>query len=94
MFAIAIDLVVAEAAKHHPRGYRRAYLDIETTLRRFGFARVQSSVYASEDEDLANLFLAMDTLRRFPWFGPSVTNIRAFRMEQGSDFTALVKGTA
>jgi virulence-associated protein VapD len=53
---------------------------------------VQWSVFAAKDEDLANLFSAIDALRSMEWFGPSVKNIRAFRMEQGSDFTAIVKG--
>ena len=92
MFAIAIDMTVADADAHHPNGQRRAYADVARTLERFGFKRVQWSVYAAEDEDLANLFAAIDALRAFPWFGPSVKNIRAFRMEQGSDFTAIVKG--
>ena len=92
MFATAIDLSVADADRYHPKGERKAYSDIASTLRRFGFERVQWSVFAAKDEDLANLFRAIDALRAMPWFGPSVKNIRAFRMEQGSDFTAIVKG--
>ena len=91
MFVIAFDLIIAEANEHHPRSSRQAYLDIETTLERFGFERVQWSVFAVPNEDLANLFSAIDTLRALTWFGPSVKNIRAFRMEQGSDFTAIMK---
>jgi virulence-associated protein VapD len=53
----------------------------------------QWSVFAANDEDPANLFRAIDALRALEWFGPSVKNIRAFRMEQGSDFTAIVKGS-
>lgn len=93
MFAIAIDLNVAEAERSHPRGKRRAYSDIATTLRLFGFERVQWSVFAASEEDLTKLFAAIDALRAFEWFGPSVKNIRAFRMEPGSDFTAIMKGT-
>ena len=91
MCAIAIDLNVAEADLHHPKGQRRAYSDIAATLKRFGFERVQWSVFAAQDEDLANLFRAFDALRGLEWFGPSVKSIRAFRMEQGSDFTYIVK---
>jgi virulence-associated protein VapD len=54
MFAIAYDLTVADA--EHPRG--QAYLDIASTLRKFGFERVQRSVFASKDNDLASLFRA------------------------------------
>jgi len=92
MFVIAFDLSVATAQRQHPKGDRQAYLDIKATLNGFGFERVQGSVYAAKDEDLANLFSAIDALRQLDWFGPSVKNIRAFRMEQGSDFTAFVKG--
>ncbi|MBV1695307.1 MAG: virulence factor [Hyphomicrobiales bacterium] len=91
MFAIAFDLSIADAQRHHPRSSRQAYLDIEKTLAEFGFERVQWSVFAAQNEDLANLFRAIDALRRLDWFGKSVKNIRAFRMEQGSDLTAIVK---
>jgi CRISPR-associated endonuclease Cas2 len=93
MFAIAIDMTVADADAHHPRGQRKAYSDVARTLEKFGFRRVQWSVYAAETEDMASLFRAIDALKALPWFGPSVKNIRAFRMEQGSDFTAIVKGS-
>jgi virulence-associated protein VapD len=92
MFAIAYDLTVADAQRHHPRGHRQAYLDIASALRKFGFERVQRSVFASQDDDLANLFSAIVELSGLDWFGRSVTNIRAFRVERGADFTAIVKG--
>ena len=92
MFVIAFDLSVAAAQQHHPKGDRQAYLDIKATLNGLGFERVQGSVYVAREEDLANLFRAIDALRALEWFGPSVKNIRAFRMEQGADFTAIVKG--
>lgn len=92
MFAIAIDMTVADADSHHPKGQRKAYSDVARTLERFGFKRVQWSVYAAETEELANLICAIDALRAMEWFGPSVKSVRAFRMEQGSDLTEIVKG--
>ena len=59
MFAIAFDLVVADAAQHHPRGVTAAYTDIGVTLKRFSFERIQGSVYVSENNDMANLFAAL-----------------------------------
>lgn len=91
MFALSFDLDVAAARDCHPRGSRQAYRDIETTLREFGFERVQWSVYAANHEDLARLFRAIDALRALDWFGASVRDVRAFRMEQGSDFTGIMK---
>lgn len=94
MFAIAFDLVVAEAAIHHPRGVTAAYMDIGTTLRRFGFERVQGSVYVTQRDDMANLFAALLALKALPWFPPCVRDIRGFKIENWSDFTPIIKGTA
>lgn len=62
MFAIAFDLVVEDARKRHPKGVAQAYTDIGTALERFGFQRVQGSVYVCEREDLANLSAANERL--------------------------------
>ncbi len=91
MFAVAFDLVVAEAQKRHPKGVTPAYDDIGRTLLGFEFRRVQGSVYISESEDLANLTMAMNALKELPWFPKVVRDIRAFRVEQWSDFTAFMK---
>ena len=45
----------------------------------------------TDNEDMAELFLAIQALKAKPWFPKSVRDIRAFRIEQWSDFTALVK---
>jgi virulence-associated protein VapD len=91
MFAIAFDLVVAETEKHHPKGVTQAYTDIGNSLSTFGFNRVQGSLYVTDNEDMANLFRAITALKSFTWFPNSVRDIRAFRVEQWSDFTSLVK---
>ena len=91
MFAIAFDLVVADTARHHPRGVSQAYADIGNTLANFGFDRVQGSLYTTPSEDLANLFAAITALKALPWLPELVCDIRAFRVEQWSDFTRLVK---
>jgi virulence-associated protein VapD len=92
MFAIAFDLVVAEAAQHHPRGVTAAYNDIGFTLRRFAFERVQGSVYVTEKDDMANLFAALLALKKLPWFPQVVRDIRGFKIENWSDFTPIIKG--
>ncbi len=45
----------------------------------------------TETEDMANLFRAVTALKALPWFPASVRDIRAFRVEQWSDFTSLIK---
>ena len=91
MYAVAFDLVVAESEKHHPKGLTQAYAEIGTVLGQHGFHRVQGSLYVTENEDMANLFLTIQALRARVWFPKSVRDIRAFRIEQWSDFTAVVK---
>ena len=91
MFAIAFDLVVAEAEKSHPKGFSQAYADIGQLLSQFGFERVQGSLCVTKNEDMANLFSAMMALRSMAWFPATVRDIRAFRLEQWSDFTPLMK---
>ena len=94
MFAIAFDLVVADAAKHHPRGVASAYSDIGAVLRRFSFERVQGSVYVTEEDDMANLFAALLALKALSWFPQVVRDIRGFKIENWSDFTPIIRGTA
>ncbi len=91
MFAIAFDLVVADTAEHHPKGVSQAYADIGNLLMQYGFNRVQGSLYISNAEDLANLFAAITALKGLSWLPESVRDIRAFRVEQWSDFTGIVK---
>lgn len=91
MFAIAFDLTVAETERRHAKGVAQAYADISVALSRFAFRRIQGSVYVCDSEDLANLFQAIAALKAMAWFPPSVRDLRAFRIEQWSDFTPLIK---
>lgn len=92
MYAVAFDLEVAKAKANHPSGNATmAYTDIRTVLVAHGFEWRQGSLYTSEDEDMASLFRAIMALKALPWFPPSVRDIRAFRVEQWSDFTSIVK---
>jgi virulence-associated protein VapD len=92
MFAIAFDLVVASTEKFHPKGVAQAYSDIGAVLASQGFRRVQGSLYVTDDENMANLFVAIQALKALIWFPASVRDIRAFRVEQWSDFTGVMKG--
>ncbi len=94
MYAVAFDLVVADARRHHPKGdpaaaYREIY---EVLVTRHGFEWKQGSLYTLDAEDMTRLFTAIMDLKAMPWFPASVRDIRAFRVEQWSDFTSLVKG--
>jgi virulence-associated protein VapD len=91
MFAIAFDMVVADIRKHYPKGISNAYTEIARTLQPFGFERAQGSVYLTQSADLANLFDAISALKSMAWFRSCARDVRGFKVENWSNFTATVK---
>ena len=94
MFAVAFDLVVADADEPHPRGVSAAHSDTGTVLRRFDFERIQGRVDVTEKDDMANLFVALLALKALPWFPQVVRDIHGLKIENWSDFTPIIKGGA
>ena len=85
--------------EHFTGGERRvsligeAYFEVKKTLDACGFEWTQGSVYVSkEDKDnLATVYRAINALTKLDWFKKSVRDIRAFKVEDWSDFTAIVR---
>jgi len=91
MYAIAFDMVVADLKEHYGEPYNNAYFEIGKVLREYEFYNTQGSVYLTEKNDMANLYRAIEALKKIEWFKKSVRDIRAFRVEDWSDFTSVVK---
>ncbi|MDR1678179.1 MAG: virulence protein [Prevotellaceae bacterium] len=91
MYAIAFDMVIADLKEHYGEPYNNAYFEIKTTLREYDFFNTQGSVYLTEKNDMANLYRAIEALKKIDWFKKSVRDMRAFRVEDWSDFTMVVK---
>ena len=91
MFAITFDLVVAEVKVHHPKAVNRAYEEVRRPLTKNGFVWKQGSVYINPDGGLVELFSAINDLKALPWFRASVRELRAFRMENNSEFSSLIR---
>ena len=72
--------------------YNNAYYEIKILLRKYDFYNTQGSVYLTDKDDMANLFAAIYALKKIAWFKASVRDIRAFKVENWSDFTQIVKG--
>jgi virulence-associated protein VapD len=70
--------------------YNNAYYEINVILRKYDFYNTQGSVYLTEKNDMASLFRAIVALKNIDWFKKSVRDIRAFRVEDWSDFTSFV----
>ena len=93
MYAIALDLEIAELKKCYGDPYNGAYQEIGKELKLLGFDWAQGSVCLSHnpENNLANVYKAINRLSRIDWFVRSVRDIRAFKVEDWSDFTAIVK---
>ena len=71
--------------------YNNAYFGIGKALRKYEFYNTHGSVYLSQNSDMSNLFRAMNELKKISWFKDFVRDIRAFRVEDLSDFTDFMK---
>jgi len=91
MFAIAFDMVIADLKEYYGEPYHNAYFEIGKILRNYRFFNTQGSVYLTDNNDMANLYRAIEALKKIDWFKKSVRDIRAFRVEAWSDFTLVIK---
>lgn len=94
MFAISFDMVISNLKKYYGEPYNNAYYEISGILESYNFFRTQGSVYLSEINDMSNLIDAIDALIEKEWFANSVRDIRAFRVENWSNFTTRAKRKA
>lgn len=93
MYAIAFDLKIEDLKKNYGEPYNRAYDEIRQELETLGFDWTQGSVYISKSNEntLTTVYKAISRLSRIEWFKSSVRDIRAFKVEDWSDFTEIVK---
>ncbi len=93
MFAIAFDLNIETLKRTFGEPYNSAYDEIRRELETVGFEWLQGSVYLSREEkdSLTTVYKAINALSKIPWFKDSVRDIRAFKVEDWSDFTEVVK---
>ncbi|MBO6305113.1 MAG: virulence protein [Selenomonadaceae bacterium] len=93
MYAIAFDLKIDDLKKEYGNPYNNAYDEIRQELEDIGFMWTQGSVYISKENDngLTTVYKAINKLSKIDWFKKSVRDIRAFKVEDWSDFTEIVK---
>lgn len=91
MFAISFDMLISDLKSNYGEPYNNAYFEISNILENFGFFRAQGSVYLTENNDLVNVTRAMIALKSIDWFRKSVRDIRAFKVEDWSNFTDFMK---
>ena len=94
MYAIAFDLKIDDLKKTYGEPYNRAYDEIKQELEALGFDWTQGGVYMSvaKENTLTTVYKAINRLSAIDWFKKPVRDIRAFKVEDWSDFTDIVKG--
>jgi len=94
MYAIAFDLKIDDLKKTYGEPYNRAYDEIRQESEALGFEWTQGNVYMSvaKENTLTTVYKAINRLSAIDWFKKSVRDIRAFKVEDWSDFTDIIKG--
>ena len=94
MYAIAFDMKIDDLKKFYGEPYNSAYDEIRQEMQTLGFEWTQGSLYIAKNpkDTLATVYKAIMKLSSIEWFKNSVRDIRAFKVEDWSDFTDIVKG--
>ncbi len=92
-YAIVFDLKVDELKKTYGELYNTAYKEIKKELAVFEFEWIQGSLYIETNDanNLAKVYQAINRLSQIDWFKQSVRYIKAFKIEDLSDFTEIIK---
>lgn len=88
MYAIVFDLDTTTLEQTYPNpSWRNAFAEIRRVLEDRGFEWQQGSTYfGSEQITAVDCVLAVQALKReYPWFQPSVRDIRMLRIEENND---------
>ncbi len=97
MYAITFDLDTQVLEQSYGgASWRNAYADIRNALRESGFDWQQGSVYFGNDDVTAVtcVLAVQDLTRRYPWFRPSVRDIRMLRIEENNDLVPAIEQAA
>ncbi len=94
MYAITFDLDTQMLeSSYGSASWRNAYTEIRNALVEHGFDWQQGSVYfGNENVDAVTCVLAVqDLAQRFPWFTPSVRDIRMLRIEENNNLLPAIE---
>lgn len=91
MYALSFDMTISDLKREYGEKYHSAYVEIKNHLNNSGFYWIQGSTYITEG-NLTAVYTGVNVLSSINWFKKSVRDIRAFKVEDFSDFTSIVKG--
>lgn len=93
MYAVSFDMELSKLKEHYGEPYNKAYDEIRILMSDLGFEWTQGSLYVlrGEENNLTSVYKIINKLSSVKWFSDAVRDIRAFKVEDWSDFTDIVK---
>lgn len=93
MYAVSFDMEISKLKEHYGEPYNKAYDEIRILMSELGFEWTQGSLYIlkGEENNLTSVYKVINKLSSINWFSDAVRDIRAFKVEDWSDFTDIVK---
>lgn len=89
--ALSEDIGELESESKAKSRLARVYKEIEQSMYKAGFVRLQGSVYRSEKDDIDAVFDAVEELSKIDGFNDCVSSVHGFRMEGWSDLKRRLK---
>lgn len=88
--AISFDIDITKI-----RIYWDGVEDIPKVMKSLGFIFRHNNMYVSENSEnpITLVYKAIHELSKIDWFKNAVRDIRAFRVDDWSDFTSILKGS-
>ena len=93
MYAIVFDFDTEMLKNYYPgNSYQNAYNDVRSYLTTRGFAWTQGSTYFGDDtvDAVRCVRVVQRMAKKFPWFTPSVRDLRMLRIEENNDLKAAL----
>lgn len=92
MYALTFVVNSKELDTKHEEEFLLSYLDMQKELKSCGLTRLVGDIYVTENKNsLASLYKAIRQLKKMDWFINCVSNVCAFKIDDISDFTQIVK---
>jgi virulence-associated protein VapD len=95
MYAIMFDFDTGLLEQLYSNGeWRNAYSDVKTHLSAHGFEQRQGDLYLGDPAtvDAVKCVIVVQTLAtKYPWFAPSLRDIRMLRIEDNSNLMPALK---
>jgi virulence-associated protein VapD len=93
MYAIVFDFDTEILKQTYPnQSWNNAYADVRNYLEARGFEWMQGSAYfGDETVDAVRCVRVVQRIaKKFPWFTPSIRDIRMLRIEENNDLKAAL----